>query len=63
MKVVLSIWEKNFFSYIYTYMISMVSTNEMTLSTKGSLQKEKNWIFYDIELISIATYPPYLIMT
>ena len=25
---------------------------------KGSLQK--NWIFYDIELISIATYPPYL---
>ena len=29
---------------------------------KGSLQK-KNWIFYDNELISIATYPPYLIMT
>ena len=24
---------------------------------------KKNWIFYDIELFSIATYPPYLIMT
>ena len=24
---------------------------------------KKNWIFYDNELISIATYPPYLIMT
>ena len=24
---------------------------------------EKNWIFYDNELISTATYPPYLIMT
>ena len=23
----------------------------------------KKWIFYDIELISFATYPPYLIMT
>ena len=30
-------------------------------TVKGSLQK--NWIFYDNELISIATYPPYLIMT
>ena len=24
---------------------------------------KKNWIFYDNKLISIATYPPYLIMT
>ena len=34
------------------------------LQTENGLEKKrKNWIFYDNELISIATYPPYLIMT
>ena len=33
------------------------------MSTLGKPSKKINTIFYDIESISFATYPPYLIMT
>ena len=45
-----------------TCMLYLIIPNVTTESTISYIREacKKNWIFYDNELISIATYPPYL---